>query len=59
MQGGDGGRKSAFDVVIDASVVVTDENPDEGMANDGTEVPTQPDKVSVLVVNSYAYASVV
>ncbi|KAJ8447906.1 hypothetical protein Cgig2_012041 [Carnegiea gigantea] len=53
-QGGNRGRKSAGDVVVDAGVVTTDDKFDEGVAKDGTEVPTQSEKVSVFVVNSYA-----
>ncbi|KAJ8443352.1 hypothetical protein Cgig2_015833 [Carnegiea gigantea] len=43
-QGGDGGRKSPCDVVVDAGVVVTDEKSNEGVAKDGPEVPTQSEK---------------
>ncbi|KAJ8447198.1 LOW QUALITY PROTEIN: hypothetical protein Cgig2_030429 [Carnegiea gigantea] len=43
-QGGDGGRKSPCDVVVDASVVVTDEKFDKGMAMEGPDVPTQSEK---------------
>ena len=51
MQGGDGGCKSPCDVVVDASVVVTDEKSDEGMAKDGPKVPTLSEKVSVIAIN--------
>ncbi|KAJ8430118.1 LOW QUALITY PROTEIN: hypothetical protein Cgig2_007091 [Carnegiea gigantea] len=43
-QGGDGGHKSPWDVVVNAGVVVTDEKSDEGVAKDGPEVPTQSEK---------------
>ena len=55
VQGGDGGRKSACDVVVNASAVVTNEKSDEGVAKDGTEVATQSKKVSVFIIDSYAH----
>ncbi|KAJ8428739.1 hypothetical protein Cgig2_022649 [Carnegiea gigantea] len=40
-QGGDGGRQSPCDIVVDVGVVVTDEKSDEGVGKDGPEVTTQ------------------
>jgi len=51
VQGGDGGQQSPCDVVIDAGVVVTDEQSNEGVAKDGAEVPTESKKVSVFLDN--------
>ena len=41
MQGGDGGRQSPCDMVVDVGGVVTDEKSDEGVGKDGPEVTTQ------------------
>ncbi|KAJ8445910.1 hypothetical protein Cgig2_009839 [Carnegiea gigantea] len=43
-QGGDCGRKSPCDVVVDADVMVSDEKSNEGVAKDGPEVPTRSNK---------------
>ena len=55
MQGGDGGRQSPCDVVVDAGAVVTDEKSNEGVGNDSPEVATQSEKVSVFLVNLEAH----
>ncbi|KAJ8422969.1 hypothetical protein Cgig2_002580 [Carnegiea gigantea] len=53
-----GGRKLASDVV-DAGVVVRDENSDKGVGKDGTEVPTQPDEGATYEVIMVAGINVV